>query len=167
MDTLLTLTNANKLYEDTINSGNLRWVHGEDNSLTQYDYDSFISTRCNSTTETIRFLISDSPDWISVESPSKDIYQISFKHEMDDDEDDPLHSMIVHGNDVYQSYFGLYPIRKTTIPNLEELLMNPHEHWLELTGDPVAPEYPVRVQYLQPVNIDLAQIEFKYKSLCI
>lgn len=162
MEALLTLPEANKLYEDSINRGNLRLVHLEHPVV---EYDEFVSTRCNSTTETIRYLISNNSHWESVEFPTKEIYQVSFKYDQDDNEDDPVHSMIICGFHVYQSYFRLYPLRRTEIPNLTDLLKDPHKNWFKLTGDPIYPKFPLRVQYTEPSEIDLTKIQSKYKGL--
>lgn len=163
MEILLNWPNANLLYEDRINGGNLRLVHQDEHQ--NVDYETFISTRCNSTTEIIRYLISDNPNWETVNTPTKEIYQVSFRCETDDDEDPSVHSMIVHGDDVYHSYAGWYPLRKVHMPNLRELLQNPTHNWAELTGDANRPPFSLRVQFSEPNQIDLTSIESKYKQL--
>ena len=165
MDILLNLSNVNRLYEDGINNGNLRLVHQLEHP--DLDYDTFISTRCNSTTDTIRYLISNSIQWESVSIPTQEVYQVAFILECDDDGDDPVHSMIVHGDYVYQSFCGLYSLRKTYIPNLKDLLSNPSENWFQLTGDLDPLKLPVQVQYSQTHQLDLSLIESKYKKLTV
>ena len=70
--------------------------------------------------------------------------------------------------DVYQSYWGLYSIKKTYLPNLDKLLIYPNKNWLKLTGDRGFPKYKLKIKYYQPINwnqSDLSLIKNRYIKL--
>jgi hypothetical protein len=100
-----------------------------------------------------------------VTTPTSEVYKIAFRCEHDDIDDDPVHSIIVSGKDVYQSYCNLYPLRRTHIPNLYDLLRDPKNNWSQLTNDLVSLEFSVIIQYSQPKTLNLPNINMKYEQL--
>jgi hypothetical protein len=166
MDTILNLEDINELYEDRINHGNLRDLYNLEHKGSWFTYKEFVGTRCNSTTETIRYLISDDVKWNPVKNVSKEVYQVSFVNNDDEYDDDPIHSLIVCNGYIYQSFFGLYLLRKKYLPNIQLLLQNVEQNWTEITDDlsPFSSDN-TKIIFLEPTFVNFDLIETKYSSL--
>jgi hypothetical protein len=157
MDLILELRDLNFLFEKYINADNeyFVWSEAHDPSIS---YERHISTRCITTAAAFRYLISQDDKWNIVDTLTCPIYQVSIHGMLDDVEngDYPMHCFIVYDNnniqEVYQSFYGKYPIRKTIFNNLRELLDNVIFHWKEITEDNSPFVHAIKVVYHEPKN---------------
>jgi hypothetical protein len=171
MDFILTLTELNILFEEKINENNEYLVYSE--GYNQLTYKEHISTKCITTAAAIRWLLSNDK-WVIVDNPTYEIYQVSIYGINDDlsEDNDPAHCFIVYNNDlyqqIYQSYYGKYSIRKSTVVDINILLINPKLNWYKLTGNYDFPNFELKVIYKQPTNwkgFNLSEIKQKVAFL--
>jgi hypothetical protein len=115
------------------------------------------STQCHTTCDAIKYLLTGQEEWQYTERPSAAVFQVILN------EGD--HTFIVHGNDVYQSYWNQYTLKKTTVS--DQVIASIKAGYRFDTQEVLGMKYTLDViECYEPRDtVDFSQMEARYERL--